>query len=53
MYLETGEFGAGTMAPKVGACLKFIEAGGRCGIITSLEEMERAIEGNAGTRIVA
>jgi carbamate kinase len=50
-YLERGEFGAGSMAPKVEACCRFVEAGGDFGVITSIERSDAALAGSAGTWI--
>ncbi|MBZ5630538.1 MAG: carbamate kinase [Acidobacteriia bacterium] len=52
-YLEGGEFPAGSMGPKIEAAIDFIENGGEECIITSTEKVAEAVEGNAGTRIVA
>ena len=56
-HLQAGEFGAGSMAPKVEAALRFLEAGesaGRRAVITAAECLQDAvrIDGSAGTRIV-
>ena len=51
-YLEEGHFGAGSMAPKIEAALRFLEAGGRRAVITCPEELERALEDRAGTTLV-
>jgi carbamate kinase len=40
------------MAPKVEACIEFLEAGGEAAIITSPERLEAALAGRAGTWIV-
>lgn len=52
-YLAAGEFPAGSMGPKVEAIADFVEAGGRVGVITSLERIVDAWHGRAGTRIEA
>jgi carbamate kinase len=53
-YLAAGtHFAAGSMAPKIEACIGFLERGGGEAIITSPENAEEAICGRAGTRIVA
>ncbi len=52
-YLDEGHFLAGSMGPKVRACIKFVEGGGKRAIITSLDKAEQAIEGKAGTVITA
>ncbi len=51
-YLDEGHFGAGSMAPKIEAALRFLEAGGRRAVITCPEELERALAGEAGTTLV-
>jgi carbamate kinase len=50
-YAAEGHFKAGSMGPKVEACLRFVEAGGQS-IIASLTEVVRALAGESGTRIV-
>lgn len=47
-YLENGEFGEGSMAPKVKACLQFIEQGGYKAIITEAFKLQ---DKNYGTKI--
>lgn len=51
-YLDGGEFGEGSMAPKVQAVIRFIESkdGGKA-LITSLEKVKEGLEGKTGTRI--
>ncbi len=49
---EEGHFKAGSMGPKVLACLRFIEWGGQQAIITSLDNAIAALRGESGTRIV-
>ena len=39
-YLEDGTFGEGTMAPKIKACLHFIENGGEKSVITEAKKLE-------------
>ena len=51
-YLDEGHFGAGSMAPKIEAALRFLEAGGRRAVITCPEELERALAGETGTTLV-
>ncbi len=46
-----GHFGSGSMGPKVEAALRFVEDGGRCSVITSLEHIKDALSGNIGTRV--
>lgn len=50
-YLEEGHFLAGSMGPKVKACIRFLEWGGKLAIITSLDKAVEALEGKTGTRI--
>ncbi len=47
-YLKNGEFGEGSMAPKVRACLQFIEQGGSKAIITEAFKLK---DKNYGTKI--
>lgn len=50
--LDSGEFGAGSMAPKVEAIVGWLRhAPGKTGIITSPEAMGDAVAGRKGTRI--
>jgi len=52
-YCESGEFGSGSMLPKVLASLGFVEKqrGCRKAIIASLETVQSAIDGTSGTII--
>ncbi|QGF23371.1 carbamate kinase [Raineyella fluvialis] len=52
-YLAAGQFGAGSMAPKIEAAIAFLERGGRRVIITSPPLMAAALKGEAGTTITA
>ena len=47
-----GDFLAGSMGPKVRACMKFVENGGGRAIITSLDHAFEAITEGFGTQIV-
>jgi carbamate kinase len=52
-WLEEGpHFAAGSMAPKIQACVWYLERGGGEALITSPENVERALAGETGTRIV-
>ncbi len=51
-YMEAGEFGEGSMKPKIESALAFLERGGREVLITSPEQLTPALEGRQGTRIV-
>jgi len=50
-YFDEGHFLAGSMGPKVKACLRFLENGGQKAIITSLDKALEAFEGKSGTII--
>lgn len=50
-YLAAGQFGVGSMAPKVQAAVEFVRYTGKRAIITSLEGIEAAIKGEIGTII--
>ena len=53
-YADAGQFGKGSMEPKVRAAIKFVESRpGRTCIIGSLEKAAEAIAGLSGTRITA
>ena len=52
LYQEEGEFGKGSMGPKIEAACRFIEAGGKKAIITSLEKTKEALQGKTGTHII-
>jgi carbamate kinase len=51
-YFQEGQFLAGSMAPKVLACIRFIEYGGEEAIITSLDRAWLAGQNQEGTHIV-
>ena len=42
---------AGSMEPKIRACLEFLEAGGQEAVITTPQLLKAALRGKAGTRI--
>jgi carbamate kinase len=50
--LAAGEFGEGSMGPKVEAAVRFVERGGRRAVIGDLEQAPAALDGAAGTAIV-
>jgi carbamate kinase len=50
-YMAEGHFPAGSMLPKIQACLQFLEHGGREALITRPEALTAALEGATGTRI--
>ncbi len=52
-YLAEGtHFAKGSMAPKIQAAVAFVEATGGTALITNPENVERALAGETGTRIV-
>jgi carbamate kinase len=51
--LRAMEFAAGSMGPKVEAAGRFVEATGKRAAIGSLEDIEKIVDGAAGTNIVA
>ena len=53
-YLAEGtHFAKGSMAPKIQACIWFIERGGKKAIITDPDNIGRALAGETGTMIVS
>ena len=52
-YLRRGEFGEGSMGPKVEASLGFLRNGGHRAIITDPPSLSRAMRNETGTRIIA
>ena len=50
-YLQEGHFPPGSMGPKIKAVIKFLEEGGEEALITSPENLARALRGEMGTRI--
>ncbi len=50
--LAQGQFPLGSMGPKVTACVRFVEHGGRMGVVASLEKAIDALNGATGTRVV-
>ena len=52
-YLDEGQFGTGSMRPKIESALEFLARGGHEVVITDSEHMVAAVEGYAGTHIRA
>ena len=52
-HLEAGHFPPGNMGPKIESVLRFLRNGGKEAIITSCENLGRAVEGLAGTHVLA
>jgi len=51
--LKRGEFGGGSMGPKVEAAMRFVRGGDRRAVIAELDQAREALAGAAGTEIVA
>jgi len=52
-HAAAGEFGSGSMGPKVEAVLRFTAAGGRRAVITDLHRIADALNGTVGTVVTA
>ncbi|MFA9444969.1 carbamate kinase [Egicoccus sp. AB-alg6-2] len=52
-FAAQGQFGAGSMGPKVDAACRFVERTGRRAVIGALEDIVAAVHGDAGTQVVA
>lgn len=50
-YLEEGHFKPGSMKPKIEAVIEFLEGGGKKAVVTSPENLLRALKGEVGTTI--
>jgi len=50
-YLQEGQFAPGSMAPKIKAVISYLEHGGTRAVITTPENVERALAGESGTHI--
>jgi carbamate kinase len=51
--LRAGEFAAGSMGPKVAAAIRFVERTGKRAAIGGLADIEKIVDGSAGTQVVA
>jgi carbamate kinase len=51
-YLAEGHFMKGSMEPKIRAIIMYLENGGKEALITNPQNIERALRGETGTRIV-
>jgi carbamate kinase len=51
-YLAEGHFAKGSMGPKIEAIIRYLESGGKEALITDPANIERALQGKTGTRIV-
>lgn len=52
-YANEGHFAAGSMGPKVGSLMEFVRRSGKPAVISSLQQVVAAVQGTAGTRVVA
>ncbi len=52
-YSAQGQFPAGSMLPKIQASAEFIRQGGKRAVITSTSAITKAVQGRAGTEIIA
>jgi carbamate kinase len=50
-YVKAGHFPAGSMGPKVDAVIEFVENTGNRGIICNLDDIQKSVDGVAGTEI--
>lgn len=50
--LKRGEFGAGSMGPKIEAAVGFVRGGGAMAVVADLEDATDALRGEAGTVIM-
>jgi carbamate kinase len=50
-YAAAGHFASGSMGPKVEAAMRFVRSGGSRSIITALDQLAPAIDGQVGTVI--
>lgn len=51
-HLQTGQFGIGSMKPKVEAAIQFLERTGKRAVITSIAAIEHGIAGTAGSQFL-
>lgn len=51
-YLAEGHFAKGSMEPKIRAIIQYLDRGGKEALITDPENIERALAGKTGTRIL-
>jgi carbamate kinase len=51
-YLKEGHFSPGSMKPKIGAAIQVVLNCGARSVITSLEDIEQAVAGKAGTEVI-
>ncbi|MBZ5573546.1 MAG: carbamate kinase [Acidobacteriia bacterium] len=51
-YAKAGQFPPGNMGPKIESVLRFLRQGGKEAIVTSCENLRKAVDGSAGTHIL-
>ena len=51
-HFQEGHFAKGSMGPKIQACIRFLEEGGKQALITDPPNIGRALRGDTGTWIV-
>jgi len=51
-YMEEGHFPPGSMQPKIQAAIEFLRSDSKRAVITSIEAIESAVQGLAGTEII-
>ena len=52
-YLSDGQFGEGSMKPKIESAVEFVARGGKQAVITDITHLEAALDGRAGTTITS
>lgn len=51
-YMSEGQFPAGSMGPKIDAAMGYVEKTGGAALITSIDQLRKAVRGETGTRII-
>jgi carbamate kinase len=51
-YIKQGQFGKGSMLPKIEAALSFVKRSKKPAVIASLENSAKALTGQSGTQII-
>lgn len=51
-YIHQGQFGVGSMQPKVEAAFRFVERTGKKAVITSIEAIKESVVSKAGTEFI-
>jgi carbamate kinase len=50
--MKNGQFGTGSMQPKIEAAVRFFERTGKRAVIASTADIETAVAGGAGTQLI-